>query len=261
MFGARSRLAGRRTDRSPHLGLDDPRSLRIVAGPTDPSDGNRRGFGRSCLLAIGVPVGKFYVRMSHGTLLSVEPAMLFAADLVLASSHAGPVATMVAGATSAQLHGTAFGSFKLLTASPCSLPARARGCFGMAWAAPATFIAGAVFCAFTLLGLRLAQFRSSPGDGPTFAKGLGASRNSRSATAGRGAPRQGLDSGVPANTGGNVGMGNARPPNSNACMRARSSTVGHPASFGTDATSGRCGWADGVAAQSTCPCASKRTRL
>ncbi|MGV8805987.1 MAG: MFS transporter [Polaromonas sp.] len=122
--------------------------------------------------ASAYPFGKLSDRMSHTTLLALGLVVLVAADLVLASSahwavllagvalwgvHMGMtqglLATMVADAAPADLRGTAFGFFNLLSGVAMLL---ASGLAGWLWqqrGAAFTFYAGAAFCLLALLAL------------------------------------------------------------------------------------------------------------
>ena len=122
--------------------------------------------------ASAYPFGKLSDRMSHKKLLAVGLAMLIAADLVLASSNhwsvvlagvalwgvhmgitQGLLATMVADTAPADLRGTAYGFFNLL--SGIAMLA-ASGIAGLLWdqlGASFTFYAGAAFSLMALLAL------------------------------------------------------------------------------------------------------------
>ncbi|NTV71012.1 MAG: MFS transporter [Azonexaceae bacterium] len=115
------------------------------------------------------PFGKLSDRYSHSKLLAGGLVVLIAADLVLASSahwmavlggvvlwgiHLGMtqglLATMVADTAPADLRGTAFGFFNLVSGVALLL---ASVCAGLLWdiyGAAFTFYAGAAFCLLTL---------------------------------------------------------------------------------------------------------------
>lgn len=120
------------------------------------------------------PFGALSDRIRHSTLLVLGLLVLIAADLVLAqSSHPavlllgvalwgmhmgmtqGLLATMVADTAPADLRGTAFGFFNLVSGLALLI---ASGVAGLLWdwlGASATFYAGAGFCLLTLCALAL----------------------------------------------------------------------------------------------------------
>ena len=122
--------------------------------------------------ASAYPFGKLSDRMSHKTLLAVGLVVLIAADLVLATNdHWGTVlagvalwgvhmgitqgllATMVADTAPADLRGTTYGFFNLMSGIAMLV---ASGVAGLLWdqlGASFTFYAGAAFCVVALLGL------------------------------------------------------------------------------------------------------------
>jgi MFS family permease len=124
--------------------------------------------------ASAYPFGRLADRMDHRRLLALGLVVLVAADLVLASGthwatllagvalwgvHMGMtqglLATMVADTAPADLRGTAFGFFNLVSGGALLL---ASGLAGLLWdrlGAAFTFYAGAVFCALALGGLLL----------------------------------------------------------------------------------------------------------
>lgn len=127
------------------------------------------------------PFGKLSDRMSHRKLLVLGLLVLIVADLVLASSQhwavilggitfwgihmgitQGLLATMVAHASPADLRGTAFGFFNLVSGLAMLLASVIAGLLWDNFGAPATFHAGVVFCILTLVGLTLHP-ESSPG--------------------------------------------------------------------------------------------------
>jgi len=120
--------------------------------------------------ASAYPFGALSDRMSHHTLLALGLTMLIAADLVLASSSGiggllagvalwgihmgmtqGLLATMVADTAPADLRGTAFGFFNLVSGIAMLLASVLAGLLWDTWGAKATFLAGAGFCAIALL--------------------------------------------------------------------------------------------------------------
>lgn len=131
------------------------------------------------------PFGKLSDRMRPKTLLAVGLIVLIGADLVLAASHhwgavlagvalwgihmgitQGLLAKMVADTAPADLRGTAFGFFNLVSGLALLV---SSVCAGLIWdrlGAPMTFVAGALFCvaALALLswsGDRINQCRAS----------------------------------------------------------------------------------------------------
>jgi MFS family permease len=124
--------------------------------------------------ATAYPFGKLSDRMSHKTLLAIGLAVLIAADLVLATNdHWGVViagvalwgvhmgitqgllATMVADTAPADLRGTAYGFFNLVSGIAMLV---ASGVAGLLWdrlGASFTFHTGAAFCIVALAGLAL----------------------------------------------------------------------------------------------------------
>lgn len=123
------------------------------------------------------PFGKLSDRMSHTRLLALGLVVLIAADLVLAANdHWGVVlagialwgihmgitqgllATMVADTAPADLRGTAYGFFNLVSGL-AMLPASAlAGLFWDRLGASFTFYAGATFCVIALCGLASPPF-------------------------------------------------------------------------------------------------------
>ena len=122
--------------------------------------------------ASAYPFGKLSDRMSHTKLLAAGLVVLIAADLVLASSNhwsvvlvgvalwgvhmgmtQGLLATMVADSAPADLRGTAYGFFNLMSGLALLL---ASGLAGLVWdhlGASFTFYVGAIFCVLALLAL------------------------------------------------------------------------------------------------------------
>ena len=118
------------------------------------------------------PFGKLSDRMSHTKLLMVGLIVLIAADLVLATNaHWGVVlagvalwgihmgitqgllAAMVAHATPADLRGTAFGFFNLMSGIALLLASALAGLMWDRFGASFTFYSGAAFCVVALAGL------------------------------------------------------------------------------------------------------------
>ena len=129
--------------------------------------------------ASAYPFGKLSDRVSHRAMLGFGLAVLAAADLVIASSEAWPVlllgvvlwgihmgmtqgllAAMVADTAPADLRGTAFGFFNLVSGVATLV---ASGVAGLLWdrlGAASTFLAGAGFCLLALVGLWLRTGRT-----------------------------------------------------------------------------------------------------
>jgi MFS family permease len=122
--------------------------------------------------ASAYPFGKLSDRMSHTKLLAIGLVVLVAADLVLAySSHwsvvlagvalwgvhmgmtQGLLATMVADTAPADLRGTAYGFFNLMSGIAMLVASVLAGLLWDGLGASATFYAGAVFCVLALAGL------------------------------------------------------------------------------------------------------------
>ena len=118
------------------------------------------------------PFGKLSDRMSHSKLLAIGLVVLIAADLVLASSshwvsvlvgvalwgiHLGMthglLVTMVADTAPADLRGTAYGFFNLMSGLAMLLASGFAGWLWDAHGASSTFYAGAVFSLLALIGL------------------------------------------------------------------------------------------------------------
>ncbi|CAE6715675.1 MFS transporter [Candidatus Nitrotoga fabula] len=122
--------------------------------------------------ASAYPFGKMSDRMSHKTLLAWGLAVLIAADLVLATSDdwtaviagvalwgihmgmtQGLLATMVADTAPADLRGTAFGLFNLVSGFALLVASVVAGVLWDQLGASFTFYAGAVFCVIALMAL------------------------------------------------------------------------------------------------------------
>ena len=116
------------------------------------------------------PFGKLSDRVSHTRLLVIGLFVLIAADLVLASSahwrtvlagvvlwgiHLGMtqglLATMVADTAPADLRGTAYGFFNLISGLAMLLASVCAGFMWDVYGASSTFYAGAAFCLLTLV--------------------------------------------------------------------------------------------------------------
>jgi MFS family permease len=120
------------------------------------------------------PFGKLSDKMSHRALLAWGLAVLIAADLLLAASQTGPVlwggialwglhmamtqgllSAMVAKAAPADLRGTAFGFFNLMSGLALLVASGVAGLMWDQWGAPVTFLVGAAFSAAALSVLAL----------------------------------------------------------------------------------------------------------
>jgi MFS family permease len=118
------------------------------------------------------PFGKLSDGMSHGRLLALSLVVLIVADLVLASSNhwtivflgvmfwglhmgmsQGLLATMVADTAPADLRGTAFGVFSLVSGVAMLMASALAGLLWDQLGASFTFGAGAIFCTLALIGL------------------------------------------------------------------------------------------------------------
>lgn len=122
--------------------------------------------------ASAYPMGKLSDRVSHHALLALGLCVLLLADLVLASGTGigtllagivlwgvhmgmtqGLLAAMVADTAPAELRGTAFGCFNLVSGVAMLLASVLAGLLWHRWGASATFHAGAVICVISLLAL------------------------------------------------------------------------------------------------------------
>jgi len=122
--------------------------------------------------ASAYPFGKLSDRMNHKLLLALGLVVLIAADLILAlDDHwmtvlagvalwgvhmgmtQGLLATMVADAVPADLRGTAFGFFNLVSGIAMLIASAVAGLLWDQLGASFTFYAGAVFSGIALLGL------------------------------------------------------------------------------------------------------------
>jgi MFS family permease len=130
--------------------------------------------------ASAYPFGKLSDSMSHTKLLALGAAVLIAADLVLATdAHwmtvlfgvvlwgmhmgitQGLLARMVADTAPADLRGTAYGFFNLVSGLAMLLASVLAGLLWDRLGASFTFYAGAVFCVVTLAGLLMRASRLS----------------------------------------------------------------------------------------------------
>lgn len=128
------------------------------------------------------PFGKLSDRMNHSKLLALGLIILIAADLVLAiNDHwavvlagvalwgvhmgitQGLLATMVADTAPADLRGTAYGVFNLMSGIAMLVASVLAGLLWDRLGAASTFYAGAVFCIVALIGL--AKYRSGNSHG------------------------------------------------------------------------------------------------
>ncbi len=122
--------------------------------------------------ASAYPFGKLSDRMSHTKLLALGLAVLITADLVLATNDhwltvlvgvalwgvhmgmtQGLLATMLADTAPADLRGTAYGFFNLMSGLAMLVASVVAGLLWDHLGASFTFYAGAVFCGVALVGL------------------------------------------------------------------------------------------------------------
>jgi MFS family permease len=127
------------------------------------------------------PFGRLSDRISHAWLLALGLAVLIGADIVLAYSNEwtwvwlgvslwglhmgitqGLLATMVAEAAPADLRGTAFGLFNLVSGLAMLIASALAGLLWDQFGAPQTFIAGAMFSAIALLAILVHPPRQPP---------------------------------------------------------------------------------------------------
>jgi len=118
------------------------------------------------------PFGKLSDRVQHTRLLAAGLVVLIAADVVLAANNhwgvvltgvslwgihlgitQGLLATMVADTAPADLRGTAYGFFNLMSGIAMLIASIFAGLLWDKFGATATFYAGATFCAIALVGL------------------------------------------------------------------------------------------------------------
>jgi MFS family permease len=122
------------------------------------------------------PLGRLADRMNRRILLVTGITLLIAADVVLATSgtvwqvmlgaaiwgvHMGAtqglLSAIIADTVSADLRGTAFGFYSLVTGAALLAASVVAGLLWTAVGATATFAAGAVFAAIAIIGLALQQ--------------------------------------------------------------------------------------------------------
>lgn len=119
------------------------------------------------------PFGKMSDSMNHTRMLQAGLLVLIAADITLALSHhwstlligvglwgihmgmtQGLLAAMIAHTAPAELRGTAFGMFNLISGIALLLASTGAGILWETLGAASTFYAGAVICALVLAGMR-----------------------------------------------------------------------------------------------------------
>lgn len=128
--------------------------------------------------ASAYPFGKLSDRMNHSTLLAAGLVVLIAADLVLASGNhwttmlagvglwgihmgmtQGLLATMVADTAPANLRGTAYGVFNLMSGLAMLIASGVAGWLWDRYGAATTFLGGAAFAGLALMGLLIRTTR------------------------------------------------------------------------------------------------------
>ncbi|HUL92694.1 MAG TPA: MFS transporter [Burkholderiales bacterium] len=132
--------------------------------------------------AIAYPAGVAADRFSARTLLVFGLGMLVAADIVLAAAASplpvfagaalwgvhmgltqGLLSKLVADNAPAELVGTAFGLFNLVSGGALLLASVIAGVLWSRFGAPATFMAGAAFAALAAIGIAFAAYRARAG--------------------------------------------------------------------------------------------------
>jgi MFS family permease len=127
------------------------------------------------------PLGRLADRMSRSALLVLGIGLLIAADLVLATAGSwwqviagaalwgahmgatqGLLAVLVADAVPANLRGTAFGLYSLVTGAAVLAASVIAGWLWSEFGPAATFLAGAVFAAAALIGITLRGAKAAP---------------------------------------------------------------------------------------------------
>lgn len=125
------------------------------------------------------PFGRLADKMSHANLLALGLALLIAADVVLAygtskttlfvgvalwglhmGATQGLLATMVADTAPADVRGTAFGFFNLLSGIAMLLASALAGELWDRFGSSFTFLAGAIFCVMALVAIAARRSRS-----------------------------------------------------------------------------------------------------
>ena len=128
--------------------------------------------------AVAAPAGSLSDRMDRRALLAIGLGVLILADLALAflptiggvlcgvalwgvhmGLTQGLLSALVADAAPDRLRGTAFGMFNLATGLTLLVASALAGMLWARFGAPATFLAGGVFCAVALAGLVLFRAR------------------------------------------------------------------------------------------------------
>ncbi len=128
--------------------------------------------------ASAYPFGKLSDSMSHQKLLALGLGVLIIADIVLGMAQGWPLlllgvalwgihmgmtqgllATMVADTAPAELRGTAFGFFNLMSGLAMLVSSGLAGLLWDSFGSSTTFFAGAGFCCLTLLGLLASQIK------------------------------------------------------------------------------------------------------
>lgn len=143
------------------------------------------------VFALGAyPLGRLSDRMSHTTLLAWGLVVLIAADALLAlrghgiaawlgvalwglhmAMTQGLLATMVAATAPADLRGTAFGMFNLVSGLALLVASVVAGLLWDQWGAGATFAAGMLFATLALAGVLLQAGLSRRPPKPPFRQG------------------------------------------------------------------------------------------
>lgn len=143
------------------------------------------------VFALGAyPLGRLSDRMSHTTLLAWGLVVLIAADALLAwrghgvlawlgialwglhmAMTQGLLATMVAATAPADLRGTAFGMFNLVSGGALLVASVLAGLLWDRWGPGATFAAGMLFAALALAGVLLQARRAARAPKPPAGQG------------------------------------------------------------------------------------------
>jgi MFS family permease len=131
--------------------------------------------------ASAYPFGSLSDRINRKNLLAIGIGFLIAADVVLAAAHTvlavlagavlwglhmgatqGLLTALVASHAPAELRGTAFGVFNLVTGGILLLASLLAGFLWSSYGPSATFLAGAVFSMIALIGLLARRLQSTP---------------------------------------------------------------------------------------------------